>query len=282
MHIFDTHCHYNLDPLATNWEAHWSKAQTAGVTHSIIVGTDIESSQMALTQAKSQKQLFASVGIHPGSLEYIFHPEMKPRDIEVILEKLTLKLTTLLQSNPVALGEVGLDYYRLRSKGLKREFLENIQKTMLIIQLNLAKTYNLPVIAHVRDQIDRTEENAYFDFLKIIEKYPPTKFVLHCASGPLAYIEKAIEMGASIGVDGNVTYDSAEHIRKIVALTPSEKLLLETDAPYLAPNQHKGEICEPWMISETAQYLESELTQNLEQIYQNSFSFFDLERNQVQ
>ena len=91
MHIFDTHCHYNLDPLATNWEAHWSKAQTAGVTHSIIVGTDIESSQMALTQAKSQKQLFASVGIHPGSLEDIFHPEMKPRDIEVILEKLTLK-----------------------------------------------------------------------------------------------------------------------------------------------------------------------------------------------
>ena len=288
MPIFDTHCHYNLEPLLNDWQEHWQLAQKNEITHTTIVGTDIQTSRQAIALAKNSENLFAAVGYHPGTFgehatDFVegqtVHTERMYAELELIEEELIEMITT---ENPVAIGEIGLDYYRLRSKGLKREVIVDLQKKAFRLQLEIAAAHNLPVILHVRDQEERTENNAYFDVLEILREHTPSKFVLHCASGPLSYITEAIELGAYVGFDGNITYPSADHLREIFKLTPKDRILLETDAPYLAPELHRGRICEPWMITETAKHLEEELGADLAQIYENSFSFFDIERNDIE
>lgn len=287
MQLFDTHCHYNLEPLRENWQEHWQRAQKNSVTHSIVVGTDAETSKNAIAIAAQEQNLFASVGYHPNYFlehadEFITEQTIHTNTCETHLATISHTLTEFISKQPIAIGEIGLDFYRLRSRGLKRETLINLQKEALKIQLALAHKQNLPVILHVRDQEDRSTDSAYQQVLKLLEDHRPSKFVLHCASGPLDYIQTALEMGGYIGFDGNSTYESAKHIRDIFSITPPDRVLLETDAPYLAPNVHKNDICEPWMIHETAQYLREELHADLEQIYQNSILFFDIEKNHIQ
>jgi len=287
MPLFDTHCHYNLNPLDTDWQEHWHLAQKNNITHSIVVGTDHETSARALEIASHDANLSASVGYHPGyfqehSDQFISDQTILTTNCEQHLQTITTSLENLITRNPIAIGEIGLDFYRLRSKGLKRGVLINLQEEALKKQLIIAHKHQLPVILHVRDQEDRTHDTAYSSVLKILEKQTPAKFVLHCASGPIDYIQKALEMGAYIGFDGNLTYESADHLRKIFEITPKERVLLETDAPYLAPGLHRGNVCEPWMITETAHYMREELGADLEQIYQNSFLFFDITKNHIQ
>ncbi|MCB9800919.1 MAG: TatD family hydrolase [Pseudomonadales bacterium] len=285
MPIFDTHCHYNLDPILGEWQTQWHLAQKNDITHTTIVGTDIQTSKQALSIAKNSKNLFASIGYHPGTFEehapdfvegQTVYSERINTELKLIKNELLEMVST---GQPIAIGEIGLDYYRLRSKGLKREVLSDLQKKAFKLQLEIAAAHNLPVILHVRDQAERTHSNAYLEVLEIIKQTTPKKFVLHCVSGPLSYITAALELGAYIGFDGNITYPQAKHIREIFSITPTDKILLETDAPYLAPELHRGKICEPWMITETAKYLEGELKTDLAQIYHNSFSFFDINNN---
>lgn len=287
MELFDTHCHYNLEPLQKNWREHWNRAQKNSITHSVVVGTDAHSSKLALEIAALAPNLFASVGYHPSYFlehveQFLTEQTVHSKNCESHLETIFSTLQELLTRNPIAVGEIGLDFYRLRTKGLKRDTIVDLQKEALRLQLSLAASHNKPVILHVRDQESRTQETAYKQVLTILTDHVPTKFVLHCASGPLDYIQSALEMGAYIGFDGNLTYDSADHLRNIFAVTPADKILLETDAPYLAPKIHKNDVCEPWMITETAHYLRDELHADLEQIYQNSILFFDIEKNHIQ
>ncbi len=273
MKIFDSHCHYNLEPLSSSsapelYLTHLQQAKSHGVTQSVVVGTSLVSSQLALSQASQQDSLFAAVGIHPG--------EITPTSSSAQLDSELIKLHELsLKPKVVAIGETGLDYFQLKKSGVEKKqlsFVQELQKNYFSHQLELAKKRQLTLVIHVRD----VDEQAYNDVLEILKKSLSSdqKFILHCVSGPLEYVEQAIEMGGYIGISGNVTYKSADHIRQIAKTVPADRILLETDAPYLPPSEYRGQICQPWMISLTAAFLQDSLGLSLEEIYANTCRVF--------
>jgi len=286
--IIDTHVHYNLEPLASSWPLHWQKAQESGVKKAIIVGSNLADSQTALDITKTETNLLATVGLHPDNysdqkalnhwlVDGKFDLDKASADIETNMVKLKLMIN---QPKVVAIGEIGLDYYWLdREDQQQFKFIKQVQRQAFIEQLKLAQTHQLPVVIHCRDK--ETPEvpsvgNAYWDLLTIMTDFNDLSFVLHCVSGPLQYIKQMNYLNAFMGFDGNITYTKAEQIRTIFSLCPQDKRLLETDAPYLPPQQFRGKTCEPWMISLTAQYLESNFEQSLAQIRENSLNFFQL------
>ncbi|MBT4123802.1 MAG: TatD family hydrolase [Candidatus Pacebacteria bacterium] len=278
MKIIDSHCHYNLEPifsgkpshfslednnplLQMTWKNHWQKALEKNVTGAVVVGSNIENSLSSIEIAKNNPQIVAAIGIHPhhaldNSLEEfktffennLPHPEVK------------------------AIGETGLDYFRLNKTTEEFKRTQQAQQKLFRLQLQIAKRYKLPVIVHVRDD----SEDAYWETLEILkqEYSPDLKFVLHCASGPTRYITEALSMGAYIGFDGNIGYKNAGDLRSILKRVPLDKILIETDAPYLPPQGYRGQVCEPWMIAETAVYLEKEFDLDLDLIYKNTQEFF--------
>ena len=243
--------------------------------------------------------MFASIAVHPEEYDTVIKTflsgdqySQESLDQKVASDMIAFKklLNQAKQTSQlVAIGEIGLDYYRLKVKGLKRQLVEKMQKEAFTKQLKLAFEYSLPVILHVRDQADRYEltekitSNAYYDVYTIVselvsnyesqnKQVPP--LILHCASGPLDYIQKFLALGAYIGFAGNVTYDNAPELREILKITPQDKILLETDAPYLAPNQLKAELCKPHYITQTAQFLEHSYGINLGIIAENTLKVF--------
>jgi TatD DNase family protein len=285
--IIDTHCHYNLEPLFSgkprhfsikeddkilkqNWKIHWKNAQKKGVTKSVVVGTNAKTSQVALDIASQEKNLFASIGIHPTEAENI-----KDLDIEI------KKISSLFKNKKiVAIGEIGLDYFRLDENDKIATI--NKQKKLFLAQLKLAIKNDLPVIIHCRDkniELKETPNNAYWDALEILKKYytkAKKPFVLHCVSGPISFVLQAIDLEGYVGFDGNITYKKASEIKKILRYSPFNRILIETDAPYLPPQNHRGEICEPWMIVETAEFMESEFGIDQETLEENAEKFFNI------
>lgn len=271
MPIFDTHVHYNLEPLTTNWQHHWQLANTAGVTHSVVVGTDSKTSLKAVEIALTDKHLFAAIGLHPSHVDNTF--------LEHITE--LKSLLTTQASNICAIGEIGLDFYRVNKQDPSFNNIFKNQVTALELQLELALQNNLPIILHVRDTdlpSSFKPQNAYWETLNLLKQLPRnTQFILHCVSGPAEYIETAISLGGYISVAGNVTYPNADHIRKLVSLAPTARILLETDAPYLAPQQFRGQSCQPNMITKTAEFVKNELSLDLDQIFENSLQVFNIQ-----
>jgi TatD DNase family protein len=266
--IFDTHCHYNLSPLYENWQQHWQKAQQHEVIKAIIPGTSIETSQRAIEIAKQDKNLYAAIGIHPHE-----YNQFSPADLSKIIAQHIVLLSTMLNDESVvAIGETGLDYYRLKKE--KRELAIHNQKIALKMHLQLANKFEKVLIIHSRDKGgEKAKDNqAYWDILKIVKSDYKFKkpFILHCVSGPKKYIEEALQLGAYIGVGANVTYPNANELRALIKTVPQNRLLLETDAPFLPPQEFRGQICEPWMIEKTANYLQKQFEIDLGQIYQNN------------
>lgn len=254
--IIDTHSHYNLQPLYDDWSKFWQAAQKQGVTNSVIVGTDLQSSTTAIDLVHAVSSWKAAVGIHPNS-------DYHQSEIEHI--------DNLLPSTDiVAIGECGLDYFRL--EGTNRSDQIEKQHQRLIEHFHLAAKHQLPLIIHLRD----TGDSAYWDFLHLYKQHMDTSrpFILHCVSGPIKFVHEAISLGAYIGVAGNVTYKSAEHIRDIIRSAPKDRVLLETDAPYLPPQAHRGHICEPSMIQLTQEFLNDELGITKETFFNNTLRIF--------
>lgn len=267
MEIFDTHCHYNMSPLYENWQDHWQKAQEHGVIGAVVVGTNIETSKRAIEIGQQAEKLLAAVGIHPHE-----YTDVQPRDLPTLLTAHQATLTMLIKQSEkvVAIGETGLDYFRLDDK--TREVVINNQKQAFRMHVQLANEFKLPLIIHVRDQ----DEQAYWDVLEILKaEYSFQRpFILHCLSGPVEYVKQALEMDAYTGIAGNVTYGNADHLRELVKMVPDDRLLSETDAPFLPPVPYRGQTCEPWMISETVKYLQESMgiSATIEQNAQKIFS----------
>ena len=266
--IFDTHCHYNLSPLYENWQQHWQKAQAHGVIKAIIPGTSIKTSQQAIEIAKQENNLYAAVGIHPHE-----YNQISPTELSTTIEQHNNLLSKMLNNETIiAIGETGLDYYRLKEE--EKELAIHNQKIALKMHIQLANKFEKVLIIHSRDMGGEKDEDnqAYLDILKIIKNDYQSKkpFILHCVSGPQKYIKEMLDLGAYIGVGANITYPNANKLRELVKIVPEDRLLLETDAPYLPPQEFRGQTCEPWMIEKTANYLQKELGINLEQIHQNN------------
>jgi TatD DNase family protein len=276
--IIDTHCHYNLEPLFSNeegisqWQTHWQKAQENTVQKSIVVGTDSESNTRSLLISAKETDLFSAIGYHPE--EYHHAVENGLQDIKLIDERISdniAELESSMNSKVVAIGETGLDYFRLPADQSLTKLIKETQQRAFQKHVELAQRQKLPLIIHVRDQ----KEDAYWDVLKILQATQYTQpFVLHCISGPMEYVSQAVQMGAYVGIAGNVTYKKSDHIRQLVQAVPQDRLLLETDSPFLPPQQFRGQMCEPWMIRLTAEFLTTELNIQADQLSQNAQELF--------
>lgn len=206
------------------------RATDAGVSHLITIGTDIEDSKRAITLAVGYEFIYAAVGIHPHDVKDI-------TDIDNISD--TIKK---LASNKkvVAIGETGLDYHYMHSPA-------EIQQEHFRLEITLAKSLGLPVIVHSRE--------AKEDTLRILkeEKVEVTGGVLHCFSGDMDMAEKAMNMGLYISFSGVITFRNATKMPDIVKAIPLNRILIETDAPFLTPVPHRGKRNEPAYVKYMAE-----------------------------
>ena len=219
--IFDTHAHYDDAAFDKDRNEIIENLKQKGVCQIINAGVDILSSEKSIDFSKKYDFFCAAVGVHPLNLE----------DLE---ENYLNRLSTLIESNKkiVAIGEIGLDYH-------SPPFSSENQQKIFISQINLAKSYNLPVIIHSRD--------ADPDTFEIIKKYRPNG-VVHCFSGNLDLARVLIRFGLYIGVGGILTFKNEKKLVEVVSNIPLDNILLETDCPYMAPVPFRGKRCDSSMI----------------------------------
>jgi TatD DNase family protein len=283
--IIDTHCHYNLDPIWSDWQQVWEKAQAHKVSSAIVVGTDLETSQRAIDIADQAAKMSAAIGIHPNSYQDLITKmaDDPKKIIPALIEQIEL-LKKMPLKNVVAVGETGLDYFRPPSDKKQAKLIQQVQKKALKLHLQLAHELELPIILHIRDKNtpeDFIGGNAYWDAFRIVRDFRSSidprqlqPLILHCLSGPKNYVTEMVGLGAYIGIAGNITYKSAQPLRDLANSVPQDKLLVETDAPYLAPKSHRGEKCEPWMITETWEFLQYLTAITPEQLQANTYRAF--------
>lgn len=244
MTLTDTHCHLDFEKFDPDRSAVLERAARAGVERILIPGIHLTSSRAAVKLAESHPMLFAAVGIHPT--------EAGAFSVD------TLKGLRELAASPkvVAVGEIGLDYYWDAAP-------HDLQQRVLRAQLDLAAELGLPVVIHLREKGDAPEGPCAADLLNMLEKWvaglrsrneplAERPGVLHSFSGSLATARQAIRLGFYIGVTGPVTYPKAIARRALVAALPLDRLLIETDSPFLAPVPQRGRRNEPAFVRHIA------------------------------
>ena len=210
---FDTHAHYDSSKFREDREAVLQAVFDSGVTLIVDPGDTLERSENALRLAETHDYLYAAVGVHP-------------EEYETWTEDTVAGLRRLAQSpRVVAIGEIGLDYY------WDQEHKE-LQKRMFRAQIELALELDLPIIVHDRE--------AHGDCLEIVKDYPSLRGVFHCYSGSAEMAKELLKRGWYLGFDGPVTYKNNAKAAEVLAVTPSDRILLETDSPYLSPVPNRG------------------------------------------
>jgi len=235
MQLTDTHCHLDFDHFDKDREMVVHRAVEAGLVRILVPGVDVSSSRVATQLAEKYVQVYAAVGVHPNSGG-------------TWNEGTKQKLRTLSKHQKVvAIGEIGLDYYRQWTP-------QNIQKKILKLQLDLANEVELPVILHCRE--------AYGDIQKILtewldglstNKLSNAPGVFHSFSGNIEQVNLFLKKNFYIGISGPVTYKNAESLRRIIAEIPVDRILIETDAPYLTPHPRRGKRNEPAFVGYVAE-----------------------------
>ncbi|MGZ6316351.1 MAG: TatD family hydrolase [Anaerolineales bacterium] len=236
--LTDTHCHLDSDAFDLDRPAVIERALQAGVTRILIPGVTLESSRRALELAGQYPALFAAIGIHPT-------------DPDTLDDHALAVLRTLAESpRVVAIGEIGLDYYWVTDPEKHAQ-----QREALRAQLMLAQELRKPVVIHAREKEDASDGPCAQDLLSILEQWAqpsPAPGVLHSFSGSLETARRALELGFYIGVTGPVTYKNAAYRREVIAAIPLDRLLIETDSPYLAPHPYRGKRNEPAYVTHIA------------------------------
>ena len=221
MSMIDSHCHLNDDALYSRRKAVLSDARAAGVSLFLCVGWDLASSRKAVAIAHEEDGVYAAVGIHPENLDGVS---------EEVLQDIRL-----LSKDPkvIAIGEIGLDYHWFHEE----KDQEN-QKKWFVRQLDLANEVGLPVSIHARD--------ASQDTYDILLQHPLRRQgVLHCYTGSSEMLPLFAKLGFYFGFDGPITYSGSRIPKQNVRLCPADRLLSETDSPYLPPAPHRGMVNEP-------------------------------------
>jgi len=228
-HLIDTHAHIDGRDFQSDFSDMLKRARTAGLTRIITVGADLESSRAAAELARSHDHIFCAVGIHP-------------HEAARVTEKCFDLVRDLATGNPkvVAIGEIGLDYYWHKVD-------HEVQARAFRAQLELAAELRKPVIIHSRE--------AAADVIELLEEFAKQADcagTLHSYFDDLAIAQRAFAIGFYIGVTGPITFKKAEREREIIQQVPLERVLVETDAPFLTPVPHRGERNEPAFVSHTA------------------------------
>lgn len=255
MEFVDTHCHIHFPDYALDPEQVIADAVSEGVTKLVAVGCTLSDSKLGVDFAARHPNIWASIGLHPheGS-EYVHddHALQQFRD---------------LASKPkvIAIGETGLDYHYMHSS-------KEDQQKLFRFQLDLAKEHNLPLIFHVREAFD--------DFWRILDEYEGLKGVVHSFSSNRADLEQILSRGFYVGLNGIMTFTKNKEQLEAAKAIPAEKLLLETDAPFLTPAPYRGTICQPKHVVVTAEFLSSlrkeDLSALAEQTTRNARTLFGI------
>ena len=226
--LFDAHCHIDTSQFDGDRQAALERARNAGVSQLVTVGCDIENAKRALGIAKTHPQVFSTAGIHP-------HEAGKaPDDFASSLR------TILAHPKCVAVGECGLDYFYDTAPREK-------QRDIFSQQIALAVEVKKPLVIHVRD--------AWEDCLGMLETENARAAggMIHCFSGEWEHAKRALDLGFMISIPGIVTFKKSGALPEVVPKIPSDRLLVETDSPFLAPMPHRGKRNEPAFVLHTAQ-----------------------------
>ena len=228
--FIDSHAHLDDKKYQLDRDIVIQRAQTENLEFIINIGESVPSSKSSISLAETYSCIYAAVGIHPHHAT-----EVEAVDLLAIKE---------LAVNPkvLAIGEIGLDYYYYKEPEIQEK-----QRTLFIKQLEIAAELNLPVIIHNRE--------SEKDFLNIFSKYGEGVLTgcMHCFSGDTAFAEECLALGLYISFAGQITFPKAEALRRAVKLVPLEKMLIETDCPYLAPQVKRGKRNEPAYLKYTAE-----------------------------
>lgn len=224
--LFDSHAHYNAERFQQDQTQLLSTMQEHGVGLMMNVGCDLPSSRASIALAEQYDYIYAAVGSHPD-------------DAAAVDEDLVGQYRLLAAHPKVkAIGEIGLDYYYEDVPRAK-------QQQAFRMQMALAEELDLPVIIHQRD--------AYEDALKIVDEFPGVKGVFHCFSGSLEYAKEVIKRGWCVGFTGVITFKNARKAVEVAQWAPLDRLLLETDCPYMAPEPFRGRRCDSTMLIKMAE-----------------------------
>jgi TatD DNase family protein len=227
---FDSHCHLQICEEEASLPDLLARAKDEGVNDILSLGTDLESSRRCVEIAREHKdQVWAAVGVHPNSASGWSDAQI------VEIEELAA------DERVVAIGESGLDFYR-DSAGARD------QEAALRAHIGLAKRTDRALVLHTRASARRTIE-------VLTDEGPPDALIFHCWSGDEDELEDALALGAFVGFAGNVTFNSADDLRSAAERVPSDRLLIETDAPYLAPVPKRGKPNEPAFAALTGNFL---------------------------
>jgi TatD DNase family protein len=230
MQLIDSHCHLHFSDYLPDVEQVINDAHAHSVNKMICVGVSLEDSQKAVDFAGRHDNIWATVGAHPhDGADFLDHPDA--------IEKLN-ELSK--DSRVVAIGEIGLDYFHEYTPREK-------QIDVLSKQLEFGEKTGLPFVFHVRD--------AWEDFWKVVDSHKGIKGVIHCFSAHTQQLNEVLERGFYVGLNGILTFTKDEKQLEAAKRVPLDKLLLETDAPFLTPKPYRGKRCEPKHVVTTAEFL---------------------------
>lgn len=252
--VVDTHAHIHMPQFEGDRDLIIQNLEKDDIEFIVEVGVDLESSKKAVRLSYDNHGIFSAVGIHP-------------HDVKGIEEDTLEEIENLAGfSKVVAIGEVGLDYYRNLSP-------KELQVKYFIEQIELAKRLDKPLIVHIR--------NAYDKALKILKEHArEMKVVIHSFSGSLEDIKTALSLGFYIGISGPVTFKNANTLRENVKIIPLNRILSETDCPYLTPEPFRGKRNEPkyvkYVVEKIAQIKEKNVELVADQLLENAKEFFNI------
>lgn len=217
MEFFDSHSHYNDEKFDEDREQILEEIYKAGVTKVIVAGYDINSSKKAVDLSKKYKYIYAICGISPNDIA----------ETENEIKQQIEQIEKIAQSTKiVGIGEIGLDYYWNKEN-------KELQKTAFINQIKLADKMDLPIIIHTRE--------AVMDTIQILkENTPKRKGVFHCCPLNIELVKEGLKLGFYISLAGPITFKNSKNADEIIQMIPLEKMLIETDSPYLAPEPNRG------------------------------------------
>ncbi len=272
--FIDTHCHLDFPEFNQDRDQVIKRAKDQGIDYIINIGSSIDGSRRSVELSRQYGNIYATIGIHPHEAD-----DFNSKD-EIILRELAGN------NKVVAIGEIGLDYFKNYSKS-------DNQRKLFVSLIKLAKDFNFPLVIHTRE--------AKEDTLRILKEAMPLKAVVHCFSGEETFLKNCLDLGFLISFTCNITYPAklfhsgwdpaggnkivqrgkkAENLRDMVKLTPIERLLLETDAPYLSPEGFRGKRNEPIHVKLLAQEIAGIKEINIEEVgratTENAIKFFNL------
>ena len=260
MELFDTHSHYNDEKFDEDREHIIKDTYESGITKFVCAGYNIESSKKAIQMSKKYEFIYSICGISPNDIPQSEQELWKDID----------EITKIIKENKynklVAIGEIGLDYYWNKDN-------KELQKEAFVKQINLANELDLPIVIHSRD--------ASVDTINIIREHPVKKAgIFHCCQFNQEMIKQALELGYYISFAGPVTFKNSKNASEIVKMVPLERILIETDSPYLAPEPNRGKRNDSrnviYIAQKIADFREMSIDEVAKITYENAKKIFDI------